>query len=476
MRLLLVLLLVACQSAPPGAELLQLDELTPTRVDPGATLTIRGRGLPAGRRGRLRLRGRFYRPGAPSRAADVELPVRVVADGRAEATLDRAAVARLGGRGTLDGEAVLSFEAVGGGEVSGRLPIELDVGPADIVALQEDSRRERSAPRALGVVLAEDSLEVRVAEVAPASLAARAGLRPGDRLLEFGGLRVRSGADLALSPEADRIVVERPGVAGRLTLRLPDDHGPAVRSFWALLLLPLVAFWWLGPGAAELRRITPRGACPRPRRWLGMAAVAGLCAALLNWRPIGVGLWLAASLAMRAATLVRASASARLRGFGGELALWMAVAAVCVSTGSTSTGAASADLAHSALARAPLVWGLLIAALLALAGPRGFAADTHRALAATLLVALASGGLGGGWLLVGAAVLLAVVAAWLPPSACRWALPSACVLLPLHVAASFAAPRPGAFEAIALSIAAGAVPMVALLWPRRRVPRIHAYL
>ncbi len=473
MRFLLVLV-VACQHAPPSAELLQLEELSPTQVDPGTTLTIRARGLPAGREGRLRLRGQFYRPAEAPRTIDVEIVARAVADTQAEADLDRATIARLGGRGTLRGEAMLSFEAVGGGEVRGRLPIELDVGPADVAALRVHARREQTAPAELGVVLADDPFQARVEEVLEGSLAAHAGVRPGDRLIALGGLRIRSGADLAPSPGAGELVVERPGVAGTLTLRLPDPAQTQGRSYWLLLSLPIAAFWLLGPAGRELRRATPRGACPRLRRWVGMTAAAAFGATLLGWRPIDVGVWLAVSLLLRAASWT--PASPRFRAVGAELALWMSTMAICVSTGSTSTAAAWTDPAHSALARAPLLWGLIFTVVLALAGRRGPIADAHRALAATLVVALAAGGFGGGVPLVAAGVLVAAVAAWLPTNATRWALPSALVLLPLHVAASFALPPPRLYETLALSAVIAAVPLVVLAWPRRRVPRIHAYL
>lgn len=85
-----------------------------------------------------------------------------------------------------------------------------------------------------------DGTSIRVSSVARASAAARAGLKPGDRVVTVGGCRVRPGAGLeeALASIAPGTSLElgvlraAPGGGAPMLLRLhlPATHGPGAAT------------------------------------------------------------------------------------------------------------------------------------------------------------------------------------------------------------------------------------------------------
>ncbi|MEM9074001.1 MAG: PDZ domain-containing protein [Myxococcota bacterium] len=469
-RFVLLCLVGACAGETP-ADLLVLEEVSPSALEAGSTLRIRGRGFPPGRPGSVRLRGSYVRPGQEPTPVDVSLSALAVSHDAAEAVLDADAIHRLGGRGTLHGEIVLSFEARPSGNVAGHLPVDLDVGPVGVAALRERARAAVSAPRAFGVTLADDPLVgSRVDQVAQGSPADRAGVQGGDRIVEVSGVRVRNGADLQLLASAPTVVVTRDGVAGELILRVPDPPTSNATSVWLLLLVPLAGWWVLGPGVRELRRVTPKGARPRARRLVVMALVALAASFALGRWSVDLAFWLAGSLVLRAAS------DFRLRAAIPEVAVWFAAIGCALVAGSTESGAAWGALSESSIARAPLLWGLFAAAIASLGGGEGLLRDVHRAYALTLLVALGSGGLDHGPLLAVAATLGAACTAWLPKASRRWAALGALAVLAVHAGSLLLVRPPSPEEALAWAVVMAALPTLALLWPRRRVPRLHAYL
>lgn len=472
MRFALLFFLVAC-SAAQDAQLIDVDEVSPSSIEAGGMLEVHGSGFPSGRVGEARLRGRYVQPGERVREVDVPFEIRALSDGRCEAELDSQAVARLGGRGTFHGELSVRFEGVDESYVTGGRTIVLDVGELGVDPMRTRERRQLGHQAALGLTLADDtSAGLTVTALTSNGLAERAGVRVGDRLVALGGLRLRSGADLLLPPEDRSLIVEREGLAAELALALPRAaHRPS--SFWLLLLIPLAA-WILGPGGRAIRAVTPATRRPSLPRLAWMAAVCAACVALLGWRSIDVSVWLAAALTLRAGSIV--AARGRFVSMVREVPFVVALIGVVTALGSTETAAAWGQLEQGAIFGAPLLWGLLAAHVVGLAGPRGVIADAHRALTSTLLVALLVAGLDLGPLLAIAALLVATLAAWLPVRVRPWAWRTAVVVLPVHLAALLWMPAPTFREGVALAAIVALVPLLMLLWPRRSVPRLHGYL
>ena len=465
--------LVAACSVAQDAHLIDLHEVSPTSVETGGMLALEGRGFPAGRVGEARLRGRFVQPGERAREVDVPFTVRAVNDARCEGELDARTVAALGGRGTFHGDLWVRFEGVDHNRVTGRMAIELDVGELGVDPERTRERRQRDHQSALGLTLDEETSDgLKVVSLTAGGIAERAGVREGDRLVALGGLRLRSAADLLLPPEDRTLVVEREGLAAELALALPRAaHRPS--SFWLLLLIPLAA-WVMGPGGRAIRALTPATRRPSWPRLGWMAAVSAACVALLGLRSIDVSVWLAAALALRAGSIV--ALRGRFVSMVREAPFVLALVGVAAALGSTETGAAWGPLEHAPIFAAPLLWGLLVAHIVGLAGPRGVIADAHRALTSTLLVALCSAGLGLGPLLALAGLAVAVLAAWLPVRVRSWGWRTALLVLPVHLAALLWMPAPTFHEGVALTAIVALVPLAMLLWPRRSVPQLHGYL
>lgn len=472
MRFALPFFLVAC-SVAQDAQLIEVAEISPTSIEPGARLAISGSGFPSGRVGEARLRGSYVQPGERAHEVDVPFEIRALSDGRCEGELDARAVARLGGRGTFHGDLWVRFEGVDGSHVTGRMAIELDVGELGVDPDRTREQRQRDHQAVLGVTLDDDtSAGLMVTELVPGGIAEHAGVRVGDRLVALGGLRLRSGADLLLPPDDRTLMVEREGLAAELALALPRAaHRPS--SFWLLLLVPLAA-WILGPGGRAIRAVTPSTRRPSVPRLAWMAAVSAACVALLGLRSIDVSVWLAVALTLRVGSIV--AARGRFVSLVREAPFVLALVGVVTTLGSTETAAAWGVLEHGAIFAAPLLWGLLAAHVVGLAGPRGVIADAHRALTSTLLVALLVAGLDLGPLLALAGWIVASVAAWLPVRVRPWGWRTAMVVLPVHLAALLWMPAPTFHEGVALAAIVALVPLLMLVWPRRSVPRLHGYL
>ncbi|MBX3271289.1 MAG: hypothetical protein KF729_13570 [Sandaracinaceae bacterium] len=382
---LLALALAACDAREEAA-LLEVAAVEPLRIEPDQRVRVRGSGFPAGREGVVRLEGQMHRPGAEPAEVQVELAARALGADRVEARFTRAALRAVGGRGTLHGRAVVSFDAAhGGARVVGRsAPLELDVaaGPAER-GRGELSRR--SAGRALidrlGLELGEESSSTRglaIAVVRRGSLAERAGLIEGDRLVSAEGVHVHDVADVLPAPGHDTLTLRlrRRGEAAPFDVALPIDAAHAheirhetVRALgialgWLLLVLVLLApSAGLADAIAGASRAAPRGPRTLRARWLryrrGLPVVA-LGAALVAAVPaidraypltVRLEVLLLAGLALRVATGwldAKEGARARLVALGGALA---GATFVVVGLGAIATLGGTTDVA--ALSRQP---------------------------------------------------------------------------------------------------------------------------
>jgi S1-C subfamily serine protease len=88
----------------------------------------------------------------------------------------------------------------------------------------------------LGAYLESDEQGVWVRQVAPASAAEAAGLRPGDRILELNGVAVQRAGQVIrgvrLHPDGLplQLTIERNGRRRRLELRLPPSADPRLAA------------------------------------------------------------------------------------------------------------------------------------------------------------------------------------------------------------------------------------------------------
>jgi hypothetical protein len=102
-----------------------------------------------------------------------------------------------------------------------------------------------------------------IAEVAPGSLAADAGLSSADRIIVVNGVRVFSEADIAVADDADSASIEvaRNGEVHRVSIPLEGMREQAerrtVRLAQLAALVWIAALVWFGPGV-WLDRIAPR--------------------------------------------------------------------------------------------------------------------------------------------------------------------------------------------------------------------------
>lgn len=376
------------------AHLLEVTDVSPTRVTPGQRLRVEGSGFPPGRQARLRLDGRMHRPGAEPARVQVELTGRAASSDRIEAPFTRETLAALGGRGTLHGRVVAIFDTPDGARrVIGRSEeLELDVQRGATERLHEEIARRRAGTELaerMGLSLADEAADARglpIATVREGSPASRVGIIPGDRLLAAEGVHVHDPADLIPIPGRDAIELRlrRRGEAAPFDVRVPVDalesaavrpetiRATAVGLAWLLLFVVLFA---PSAGLADWIAEAARAGVPRERArtlgalWLryrrdvpvvaiGVAALASL-PALDRVVPVEVGLEvvLLTLFALRVVTGWLGApdgwSRARAAAVGGAAA---SVLCVAVGLGAIAVLGGTTDLA--ALSRQPVEpWG-----------------------------------------------------------------------------------------------------------------------
>lgn len=195
----------ACNTAAP--HLLSLQSVHPHALQARDVLELAGDGFVAGAEGRLTLEGTLYRPGQPPQEVRAQLGVQGINATRAEARLPDDVVERWCTteedglvHATFRGRLRLAFRprTLGAPPLIGELDqVVLEVYPEFGVPAAALASRVEALQQELGWTLREATAGVVVEQVEPQGRAYEAGLRQGDRLLEFAGVTVTDPSDLA---------------------------------------------------------------------------------------------------------------------------------------------------------------------------------------------------------------------------------------------------------------------------------------
>lgn len=261
--LVVAALLLAAAGCTPEAtpNLLRVLAVTPERVDEGDRIELFGEGFPEGKRGRITFRGDLHAPGRPvDSGVDVTLSTSATALNRVSAVLTEQARQQFCGDGndarstTFRGSVSVSFapNSPGAPPVSGTLDrVVLEVHapsppPGRLVEIERTAKRHAEiAGLKLGRVPAT-GVTIQHA----ASLAAAAGLLPGDVLVALDGAAVHDVSDFRAPGDDESIVltVRRQGLdyPFQVTLTSPAYRRSAPAQLSAALATGLVALVLLG--------------------------------------------------------------------------------------------------------------------------------------------------------------------------------------------------------------------------------------
>lgn len=207
--------LAGCELHDASPNLLEVNDLNPHSLEVGDRLTIGGSGFPEGRAAKVMFRGDVFRAGlSPLRDVTIVTTAAASDPHSIAVTLSPELSREFCGAGdavhaTFRGATTASFQAKGAGAPPVRGSLEgvvLDVNPASItpLALQaHEAEANRFAEFAgMAVVHSEERDVLLVDTIDPEGRAARAGILPGDVLLELDGVRLASLSDLIPPPRA----------------------------------------------------------------------------------------------------------------------------------------------------------------------------------------------------------------------------------------------------------------------------------
>jgi len=243
--------------------LLEVTDLNPHSLEVGDRLTINGSGFPEGRAARISFHGDVFRAGqTPLHDVTIVAPAAASEPHSMMVTLSAELSREFCGTGdavhaTFRGAATAAFPARASGAppVQGTLDgVVLDVNPPSIsrVALQaHEAEAKRFADFAgMAVVHSEERDVLLIDTIEPDGRAARAGLLPGDALLELDGVRLAGLSDLIPPPRSrlSHLSVRRGDATSAATFALdvagfqpgsPSELAPAatVIGFAVALLL-----------------------------------------------------------------------------------------------------------------------------------------------------------------------------------------------------------------------------------------------
>ena len=224
-------LTAACDARDNSPNLLEVTGVNPHTLEVGDRLTLRGSGFPEGRTATVRFRGDVFRAGqTPLRDVNIAAHASASDPHSIVVTLSAELAREFCGAGdavhaTFRGATTASFQArtAGAPPVRGILEgVVLDVNPALISPVAAQAREAEAARFAayagMTVVHSEDRDVVLVDTIEPDGRAARAGLLPGDALLELDGVRLSGLSDLIPPPRAR---------LSHLAVRRGDEKSPA---------------------------------------------------------------------------------------------------------------------------------------------------------------------------------------------------------------------------------------------------------
>ncbi len=282
-----------CDAQGSSPNLLELNDLNPHALEVGDRLTLTGSGFPEGRAAKVSFQGDVFRAGqSPLRDVTIVATAAASDPHSIAVSLSPDLAREFCGAGdavhaTFRGATTAAFQPreSGAPPVRGTLEgVVLDVNPASIgkqaLAAHEAEAQRFAAYAGMAVLHSEERDVLLIDTVDPDGRASRAGLLPGDALLELDGVRLASLSDLIPPPRArlSHVSVRRGDEPAPSTFALdvsgfqpgsPSELAPAASLLGfavALLLLfasPLArALSWLeGRLASQIR---DRG---RPSPW-----------------------------------------------------------------------------------------------------------------------------------------------------------------------------------------------------------------
>lgn len=291
-------LCVGCDAHDNSPNLLEVSDLNPHALEVGDRLTLIGSGFPEGRAAKVSFRGDVFRAGqSPLRDVTIVATAAASDPHSIAVTLNAELAREFCGVGdavhaTFRGATTAAFQAreSGAPPVRGTLEgVVLDVNPASIskaaLAAHEAEAQRFAEYAGMTVVHSEERDVLLIDTLEPEGRASRAGLLPGDALLELDGVRLESIADFIPPPRAR---------LSHVSVRRGDEQAPSTFA------LDVAGFQ---PGS--------------PSELAPAATVLGFAVALLLLfaSPLGRALsWLEARLASRIRDRGKPSAWARARG------------------------------------------------------------------------------------------------------------------------------------------------------------------
>lgn len=393
--------LSACTEEP--YELFTLEEVRPSRIEPGHRMVILGAGFPVGREVEVLFEGTVHAPLGHARQVQFRTRGRTESPDRVVTTLTESDMANVGRRGTFDGSVEVSLQGSvlegRSARVIGRLnEVTLDIVTGEPTR-RDDAAASLDAERLLGLQLAPDengeaasestlededeSEDADGSETMPRQtprgfvlaetqgLARSAGVLPGDRLLRIDHLRVLFPHELRIATDAHVTVlhIEHAGRVREVTINVSGTSSQVVRASFrydqlavvilAVALLFGVRRWTpapVQPANAENTRMVGRFI-------LGLLAVASVL--FVGVLPISLGTLVLTASLMRIIVGVFAMRGRRHHETLHEAALLIASSlglAVSVLVFAAASGSLDTLPSHAATTRietlVPLYWPL----------------------------------------------------------------------------------------------------------------------
>ncbi len=302
-------LCASCEPRDASPNLLDVSDLNPHSLEVGDRLTLNGSGFPEGRAAKLSFHGDVFRAGqSPLRDVTIVAATAASEPHSISVTLTAELAREFCGAGdavhaTFRGATTASFAAreSGAPPVRGTLEgVVLDVNPASIskaaLAAHEAEAVRFGEFAGMAVVHSEERDVLLVDTIDPEGRAARAGLMPGDALLELDGVRLATLSDLIPPPRArlSHLSVRRGDETTPATFAVdvagfqpgsPSELAPAATLLgFAVALLLLLASplgralsWFEGRLASRIRNRAKPSTLARARgelKSLGFARVA----------------------------------------------------------------------------------------------------------------------------------------------------------------------------------------------------------